>query len=410
MNVLMYGWELPPHNWGGLGVACAGLTKGLSNQGINLTFVLPSQQVKDVDYDYMNLKYTHLSSKSDKFFNSLIKSYSTSSQYQEILKQIKENANQLGLDPEQIKIFGNTLVEEALRYGQKASHWAKTVKHDLIHTHDWLSYPAGIQAARTSGKPLIAHVHATQYDHSGRDFGDPRIREIEAFGMQQADKVITVSNYTKDVVVDQYGIKPNKIEVVHNGVDVSEFPPTNLPELLPGYQVVLFVGRLTIQKGPDYFLKAAKRVLEYRPKTIFIVAGHGSLYQQLVMQAAQLGISHRVFFPGFVRGEQRTALYQHTDLFVMPSVSEPFGIVPLEAMINGKPVIVSKQSGVSEVINHAFKVDFWDTEKLSAQIISLLQYQELHQEMSRNAQMEVEHINWDNAAAKTVGIYKQLVR
>lgn len=397
----MFGWELPPNNSGGLGVACYGMAKALAKKGVNISFVLPRKL--DDSINFMNVLGNKIRNRnlSITAINSLLKSYSTTENYSKLLSNLTDEE----IDA---MVFASNLVEESKRFGQIAKRWAKTVNHDVIHMHDWMTYPAGMNAAKVSGKPLIAHIHATEFDRCASNHVNGEVAEIEYQGLQKADKVIAVSDFTKRMVVDKYLVNPKNVEVVHNGVELDEFPVSTLPELLPGYQVVLFIGRLTVQKGPDYFLKAAKLVLQKMPKTIFIMAGDGDMHNQLVMEAAALGIADKVLFPGFVRGEERAHLFQQTDVFVMPSVSEPFGIVPLEAMANKKPVIISKQSGVSEVINHGFKVDFWNVEKMADLIIASLRYPELNQEMSKNGYREAQGQTWDNAAEQIKTIYKHL--
>lgn len=402
MNILMYGWELPPQNSGGLGTACYGLSKGLCGLGARVNFVLPKKFNNDLGF----MKVWDSGMKDSKFsswaVNSILKAYNTSDEYQQWL-------NSLSKEELEMQVFGDDLVDEANRYGKMAGKFAKKIPHQVIHAHDWMSYPAGLEAKKYSGKPFVAHIHATEFDRCAGEHVNGRVAEIEYQGMQKADKVVAVSNFTKQKIMDKYLVPENKIEVVHNGVDAKEFPLSFLPDLLPGYQIVLFVGRLTIQKGADHLLKAIPTVLKMKPKTAFIFAGDGDMKQQLIMEAARLGVGHRVFFPGFIRGHQLNHLYQMADVFVMPSVSEPFGIVPLEALANRKPVIISKQSGVAEVVHHALKVDFWDIKRLSELMIAALSWPELREEMSRNGYREVENLTWDRAAEKMMGVFKCLI-
>jgi glycosyltransferase involved in cell wall biosynthesis len=403
MNILMYGWELPPENSGGLGVACYGLTRALSELGIDIDFILPRKLSSRVQF--MKIWDTRLPGNRINALavNSLLMAYSTNTEYQDWLVKLDK-------EEQPPRIWGNNLVAEALRYGEIAGKWARKLPHNVIHVHDWMTYPAGMTAKLNSGKPLVAHVHATEFDRCAADLVNQQVAEIEYQGLQAADKVITVSGYTKQKVIDKYAVNSGKVEVVHNGVEADEFPFIFLRQLLPGYQTVLFVGRLTIQKGADYLLKAAVKVLAKKPKTVFIFVGDGDMKQQLIMKAAQLGVAHRVFFPGFVRDRIRLAhLYQAADVFVMPSVSEPFGIVPLEALANHKPVIISKQSGVAEVVNHVFKVDFWDVDRLTELIIACLHWPELRSEMSKNGYHEVKELTWDRAAEKMMEVYKCLI-
>ena len=394
----MYGWELPPQNSGGLGTACYGLSKGLCGLGAKVNFVLPKKFNHSLDF--MKVWDTNL---TDKHFNSwavnaMLKAYATNKSYQEWMRSMSKEELKM-------RVRGNNLIEEANRYGKIAGKWAKKLPHEVIHAHDWMTFPAGLEAKKWSGKPFVAHVHATEFDRCAGEQVNGEVAEIEYQGVQKADKVVTVSEFTKRKVVDKYKVSEDKVEVVHNGVDAKEYPLSFLPKLLPGYQIVLFVGRLTIQKGADHLLKAVPMVLKAMPKTMFVFVGDGDMRQQLIMESASLGVSHRVFFPGFFRGAELRHLYQAADVFVMPSVSEPFGIVPLEAMANQKPVIISKQSGVAEVVSHALKVDFWDVNRMAELIIASLRWPEMRSEMARNGYREVESQTWERAAEKMMGVY-----
>lgn len=398
IDVLMFGWELPPHNSGGLGVACYGLTHGLSKQGVDISFVMPKKL--NVSAPFMSVKFDSIPGVKVTAVNSLLQSYLKAEAYHSLKKELTE---------EDARVFGVDLYEEALRFGMQAAKWGKRIPHHVIHTHDWMTFPAGIKASEASGRPWIAHVHATEFDRAG-DNPDTRVAEIEYEGLNKANQVICVSDFTKQMVKKRYGVEDKKIAVVHNGVIAEEFPPQNVSHLLPHYPMVLFAGRLTMQKGADYFLQAAKRVLEVLPDTLFVIAGSGDLERQLIMQASFLGISHRVLFTGFIRDRnQMAALYQRANVFVMPSVSEPFGIVPLEAMINRRPVIISRQSGVSEVVSHALKTDFWDIDRLANLMVAVIKYPELAVELAHNGHREAQGVTWDKAAKKTISIYRQLI-
>jgi glycosyltransferase involved in cell wall biosynthesis len=310
--------------------------------------------------------------------------------------------------------MGPTLVDEVRRYGILAQALAKNESFDVIHAHDWLSYLAGIEAKRVSGKPLIVHVHATEFDRTGSGSVNQQVYDIERAGMQAADTVIAVSAYTKQVVIDRYGISPDKIEVVHNGIDFDDCAYAQASNELmqalreSGNRIVLFVGRITLQKGPDYFIELAKRVSDLRPNTVFVIVGSGDMQGQIAAQAAQAGIAHRVFFIGFLRGEELGKAYRAADVLVMPSVSEPFGIVPLESLVNGTPVLISKQSGVSEVLRHALKVDFWDINEMVNQLVSVLDHKSLQTCLSENGEREARGQVWDRAAQTCAGIYKKV--
>ena len=398
IKVLMFGWELPPENSGGLGVACLGLSRKLNENDIDLTFVVP-RKTDSMKRNCFNLLAAGSNYKEIEF-NSPITPYSTPSSYKSILKE--EN-----------NIYGENLFDEVLRYRECARKIALNENFDVIHAHDWLSFGAGVEAKKITGKPLVAHIHATEFDRGGGVNIDERVYKREKEGMEMADKVIAVSNYTKGIITEKYGIPEEKVEVAHNGVDLVEKPVGK--EILTklkrsGKKIVLFVGRLTLQKGPDYFLEAARKVVDCSDDIIFIVAGSGDMERQVIHQAAELGISDRVLFPGFVRGEELHGLYKAADLFVMPSISEPFGLTPLESLINGTPVLLSNQSGVSEVVTHALKVDFWDTHEMANKILSALNYDCLIDSLTQNGRKEVDKITWDSAADVCIQTYKSLLQ
>jgi glycosyltransferase involved in cell wall biosynthesis len=398
IKVLMFGWELPPFNSGGLGVACYGLARGLSQQGVKIAFALPRRL--GVDVPFMKILDHNLQGVEVTAINSLLEAYLTSSQYFHYASKLRA---------ELMRLYGNSLYDEAMRFGRMAAYWSRSQPHDVIHGHDWMTYPAGMQAKRVSGKPFVAHVHATEYDRTGGNVNS-MIAEVEYQGLNAADKVITVSHYTKGVVNRYYGIPEDKIVVVHNGIDFGEFEPVNFRQLFPNDNIVLFVGRLTFQKGVDYFLKAAQKVLAVKPNTVFLIVGDGDMHRHLLMEAAYMGVGHRVVFPGFLSGEKLRACYQMADVFVMPSVSEPYGIVALEALATGTPAIISKQSGVAETLSHVHKVDFWDVDKMSEMILTVLDYPNLASEMAKQARVEAEAMTWHKAAGKTLSVYQELSR
>ncbi len=399
IRVLMFGWELPPENSGGLGVACLGLSRKLNENGVDIKFVVPRKKESmrrscfkllsaSVNYNFEEIE-----------FESPMTPYITAEKYESVLKR------------EESDIYGENLFEEVARYRECAKKLAKYEKFDVIHAHDWLSFGAGVEAKKITEKPLVAHVHATEFDRGGGVNIDERVYKREREGMEAADKVIAVSHYTKGIVVEKYGIPEDKVEVAHNGVDLSEKPVgKELLESLKkaGKKIVLFVGRITLQKGPDYFLEAAREVINCSDDIIFVVAGSGDMDRQIMRQAAELGITDRVLFPGFIRGDELHGLYKAADLFVMPSVSEPFGLTPLESLVNGTPVLVSKQSGVSEVLTHALKVDFWDTRDMANKILTFLNHRPLVDCLTEKGRQEVDQITWDPAANKCLEIYKSL--
>jgi len=393
----MFGWEFPPFHSGGLGVACLGLTRALSKRGDEIIFVMPRKL--DVKTPFAKIVFadrgiemvTHA-------VNSILTPYVTSKAY-------------LRSRGQGDVIYGKDLYSEVVRYAAMGRVIAQEEKFDVIYAHDWLSFGAGVEAKKESGKPLIVHVHATEFDRCGGPWGVNReVYEIEKAGMEEADVVIAVSELTKKVIMEQYGIPAGKIRVVYNGIDETTSPAGSggLPRLrqlkAAGYKLVLFLGRVTLQKGPDYFIRVAKRVLEKDPKVLFILAGAGDMEKGVMELAAHLGVSDRVFFTGHLDGADRHEVYKVADLFVMPSVSEPFGITPLEAMRLGTPALVSKQSGVSEVIRHALKADFWDIDDMTDKILSVVSHPGIRETLSENGMAEAARLTWDQAAEKVDAI------
>jgi len=396
-KILMFGWEFPPHNSGGLGTACHGLTKALIKKQTEIIFVLP-KKLKGVDESFLKIispdaPYTVMHA-----FDSPLSPY----------LNVKSYASDVFKDE---PIYGRDLFEEVSRYAFFGEAIAKRRDFQIIHAHDWLSFGAGIKAKEKTGNPLIVHVHATEFDRGGGNSIDSRVYKIEREGMEKADKVIANSNFMKSIIVRHYGIPEEKIEVVHNGIDFSEEDTATesmhkIKEA--GKKIVLFVGRLTLQKGPDYFITCAKKVCDFSDDIFFVISGSGDMEQQLLEKVAAMGISDKVLFTGFLRGERLKEMYKMADLFVLPSVSEPFGITPLESLINGTPVLLSKQSGVSEVLEHALKVDFWDTEEMANKIISALNYEPVCNCLKEYGRKEARNITWDKAAEKCIDIYNTL--
>jgi glycosyltransferase involved in cell wall biosynthesis len=300
------------------------------------------------------------------------------------------------------------LWDEISRFSYVTSLLASEKKFDIIHAHDWLTFPAGVIAKETSNKPLIVHVHATEFDRSGENINKD-VYNVEKQGMQAADKVITVSNYTKNIVISRYGIHPSKVETIHNAVDNTSNINSKRIIRPINEKIVSFLGRITFQKGPDYFIEAASKVLRKVKNARFVIAGSGDMRDRLVKEVAKLKISTKVNFAGFLRGDEVNKLLRMTDVYVMPSVSEPFGIAPLEAMQCDVPVIISKQSGVSEVLKYALKVDFWDTDCLADAIHSLLEYKVLSKMLRVNGRNEVNKLQWEDVGKKIANIYSSLI-
>lgn len=398
IRALMFGWEFPPFNSGGLGVACMGLAKGLVKERTDITFVLPKKlplQSSDMQIAYANIPE--------------VKAHAVNSPLSPYL-----NTDSYAKTADGSPLYGSDIVSEVRRYGDYGARFADTTPHDVIYAHDWLSFPAGIKAKKISGKPFVVHVHATQFDWAGERGVNQAIYDIEREGLQTADRVITVSERTKQIIVDRYGIAADKVSVVHNGIDDTTAPTISTTQRLQGlkdagFQIVLFMGRLTMQKGGDYFLTAAKQVLERNPKTLFVVAGSGDMEHQLVEQAATLGIAGNVLFAGFLRGEEQHEAYSAADVFVMPSVSEPFGITALEAMRIGTPVIISKQSGVAEVAPGALQVDFWDVERMADLISQVLLDPVLTERLVADGKETAERMTWERSSKQVRSILDELV-
>ena len=399
-RILMFGWEFPPFNSGGLGVACQGLTRSLSERGFEVLFVMPKRLA--LSSPYARMIFAEQEGVTVREFDSSLSPYLSTKSYMR-----EKGAG---------TIYGSDLFREVERYRAEGARIAREEQFDVIYAHDWLSFGAGIEAKRATGKPLIVHVHATEFDRCGGAEGvNDHVYDVEKRGMEEADSVIAVSELTKQIIVERYGIPAAKVRVVYNGIDESTAPsgiPTKRMRSLKesGYKIVLFLGRITLQKGPDHFLRAARRVLQKNPKVMFVISGSGDMDERMMELAAELGISKNVTFTGFLAGADRHDMYTAADLFVMPSVSEPFGITPLESMRLGTPVLISRQSGVSEVVRHALKVDFWDIDDMAAKILSVVGYPALRETMSVHGKSEAEKLTWANAAFKVDAIVHELVK
>jgi len=391
----MFGWEFAPIYSGGLGVACAGLTKGLANKGVQVTFVIPKKN-SDADTHVRLLSAEEIAGIKIFGINSPLTPYVTSGAYCKMRNKFSD------------LIYGENLFDEVHRYSEAAKKIAEQESFDVIHAHDWLTFQAGINAKKISKKPLVVHVHATEYDRTGGLGANPLVHDIEKKGLEAADKIIAVSNYTKNIIARDYGISPQKIEVVHNAVEFdNKF--IERPRISDTDRIVLFLGRITIQKGPDYFVEMAKKVSDIMPNVKFVVAGSGDMEPRMIERAAELGIGDKMLFAGFLRGDDITRAYKMADVYVVPSVSEPFGITPLESIKNGTPVIISKTSGVSEVVNNMIKVDFWDIDRMTNAVVGVLKYPPLKQTMAEEGWKEVSKISWDKSAEKCIEVYNKIL-
>lgn len=391
----MFGWEFPPMNDGGLGVACYGLAKALAKQNVEILLVLPKHPGKDYNF----LKLIPLNIRTI-LLPSHLREYATPSSYLSDIREFPPNS----------PVYGNNLFEEVKRYTECAKQIAREYDFDIIHAHDWMTYQAGLAAKEISKKPLVLHVHSIEYDRTGGNGRNEFVWGIEKHAMENADAVLPVSHYTKQKIIEEYHIRPSKIEVMHNAIDPEDKFIEKMHVLKKHNKIVLFLGRITLQKGPEYFLGAAKKSLEKRQDLLFVMAGSGDMQYRMMHQAAQLGISDKVLFTGFVRGEKQKEIYAMADVFVIPSVSEPFGLTALEAMSYNTPVILSKNAGVAEVVRNCLKVDFWDTHEIANKILAILAYASLNHCIKENAQEEVRKITWDTTASKVIDVYQKLIR
>ncbi len=427
----MFGWEFPPHIAGGLGTACYGMTRGLARNGVEVSFVVPhaygdedQRFIHIVNASDVDALYGATGSDADDILakmsfihiDSNMVPYISPEEYDEYHKKYVESGQRVWSTTDVWKQrytfsgkYGANLMEEVARYAVVAAQVAKELEgqFDVIHAHDWLTYYAGIAAKRVSGKPLVVHMHATEYDRSGENI-NTQTYAIERAGMMAADRVMAVSNLTRNIVINRYGIPADKVVTVHNAVRFAE-NSTEAPERGVKDKIVTFLGRITYQKGPDYFVEAAAKVLKRLPNVRFVMAGSGDMMNHVIRRVARLGIADRFHFTGFLRGEDVHKMFQLSDVYVMPSVSEPFGISPLEAMRSNVPVIISKQSGVAEVLDYAVKVDYWDVDALADAIYGLIEYPALSNMFASKGLEEVTNLKWNDAAAKIKAVYETVI-
>ncbi len=428
MRVLMFGWEFPPHISGGLGTACYGLTKGMAAiPDLDILFVVPKAYgdedqsmirvlgAGDVTLDISKVKHQeYLKEFSMIEVHSHMVPYTTPEEYMELIDMAEKSGQRLVETSMGGKIqfsgkYGANLFEEIANYAAVAGEIAQKEEFDVIHAHDWLTYPAGIAAKHLSGKPLVIHVHATDFDRSGGSV-NPGVYEIERTGMHLADKIIAVSNLTRSTIIEKYGIDPDKVVTVYNAVD--PLPEHKKKELKRGIndKVVTFLGRVTLQKGPEYFVQAAHKVLQKMDNVRFVMAGSGEMLTRMIQWTAALGITDRFHFTGFLKGPDVYRMFSISDVYVMPSVSEPFGISPLEAMQSNVPSIISHQSGVAEILKYAFKVDFWDVDGLADAIYGILNYPSLSEMFRKHGVKEVQEMKWENSGKRVYNIYQEFVQ
>lgn len=425
----MFGWEFPPHIAGGLGTACEGIVKGLAYNGVETLFVMPSASgdedqsattiinASDVAVDTASstvdefldkVKFVHIGTNMIPYvgpeeFSSIVE--------EERRRQTEDFRIQYGMKYKFSGKYGTNLMEEVARYAMVGGTIAMQHKDefDVIHAHDWLTYLAGIAAKELTGKPLVVHVHATSYDRGDEKHIDTRILDIETRGMLAADRVVTVSNLTRSIVINKYHIDPSKVVTVHNAVDFSGRENLSVERGVKD-KVVTFLGRITFQKGPEYFIEAAAKVLKRTDNVRFVMAGSGDMMNRCIKYVARLGISDRFHFTGFLRGKDVQKMFALSDVYIMPSVSEPFGISPLEAMRTNVPSIISRQSGAAEILKYAFKVDFWDVDAMADCIFGLLKYPALSSFAAKQGYDEVNRLKWNVATAKLKTIYESLIQ
>ncbi len=469
MRVFMLGWEFPPFISGGLGTACHGLTRALSRADVDVTFVIP----KAIGGEYQSSHVRLLAPQADepqtevsggpRSPEAVASTYALDRDETPDLENVTFKAvpsrlinpyQQVAPDGTVIDMgptgaapggapigvlgmgasgghadggtggegpqwvpgaglhYGGDLIAETARYARLCVDLARGETFDVIHAHDWLTYPAGLAVAALTGKPLVVHVHSTEFDRAGEN-GNSAVSDIERRGMRGAMKVVCVSYLTKRIVEHRYGIDASKVQVVYNGIENgpmgNEPTPASRATIRRGDKVVLFLGRITMQKGPEYFVRAAKKVLSVTDNVKFVMAGSGDMVKDVIDLAAREGIGHKVLFTGFLRGRDVERVFKMADVYVMPSVSEPFGIAPLEAISHDVPVIISKTSGVAEVLEHALKVDFWDVDEMANKIVAVLRHPPLSTTLREHADLEVRNLTWDGAAERCVKVYQEAV-
>ncbi len=426
MNVktFMLGWEFPPFISGGLGTACYGLTKALDGLGVRVIFVLPRVSASQYTGSIRMLGAQDIA-ESEQVMAAGFKNTKFRIIASELLPYAKPNSYYRTERTQRAKApvyisggrtefeaghYAGDMYTQVYSYAEKVVKIAANEDFDIVHAHDWMTYPAAIAAANISGKPLVVQVHSTEFDRSGEHVNQ-MIYDVERQGMHLADKIIAVSNYTKNIITSRYGISPDKVEVVYNAVDnnVTACESADNSAFKKTGKIVLFLGRITMQKGPEYFLAAAKKILQVIDKVKFVMVGDGDMAHRMVELAAKLGIGQKVFFTGFLRGEDVRRAYKLADLYVMPSVSEPFGIAPLEALQHNVPVLISKQSGISEILANALKTDFWDINEMANKIIAVLKRPALRQTLQENGSAEIRNFRWEDSAAKVNGIYERML-
>ena len=427
MKVLMFGWEFPPHISGGLGTACRGLTKGLTELGgVDILFVVPKAfgdenhagiqliGTNDVALTQKEIQFDDTQKKINCFeVDSGIIPYASEEEFWKLksgkyLRNTRFIKTNEGFKIDFSGSYGGNLFQEVKNYALVSEIIAENNSFDIIHAHDWLAYPAGIAARNISGKPLVIHVHSTEFDRSRGNI-NPNVYAIEREGMENAAKIIAVSDFTRNTIIEKYHMPPQKVVTVYNAVEPLTSIGRKISKRRVSEKVVTFLGRITMQKGPEYFIEVANLVLKKMNNVRFVMAGSGDLMNAMITRAAELKITDKFHFTGFLHGDDVFRMFEMTDVFIMPSPSEPFGIAALEAMQSGVPVIISNQSGVAEFLKNAIKIDFWDTHAMADAIYGLLNYPSLSKMLKKEGKKEVRNLKWKSSAEKVYKIYKNVL-
>ncbi len=403
LHSLMFGWEYPPAHLGGLGVACQGIVRGLLHHGATVTLVLPHSAGEESGVQILSPMSSIPSIGSTINIHTGLQPYDGFATYSARLQDFDLTDDSIS------QLYGQNLGEEVQRFTDIAVEMTKHIQPDIIHTHDWMTLEAGVRASQFHRKPLVAHVHATELDRT-EFHPNPWIFKREMLGLRKADHIIAVSAYTRGLLMREYGIAGDKITVLHNGSHHAEPEKRTTGTKSTHHPLVLFLGRLTVQKGATHFIEAARKVADHNADARFVVAGEGYLLPQLIAQACRLGLQDRMIFAGRVTSDEAKKLYAKAACFVMPSVSEPFGLVALEAITHGAPVVLSKQSGAAEVVHNALHVDFWDTDKMADCIVTVLREEPLRAEMSVQTPRILNNLTWARQGRKIISVYDNIIR
>lgn len=406
----MLGWEFPPFFAGGAGIVCGELTKALNEENKHVTFIMPrgpeeQLSIANSKSNLFKIKAAFPSiekSTTFKTVKTIIKPYMGFEEYHEKYTSLQKTNEHLP--------YGKNLAEEVYRFADEIYNVAKDIDFDIIHAHDWTTFLAGVKLKEKTGKPLVIHVHITEFDKTGGANANPKVYEIESLGITKADRIIAVSNKVKERLVKSYRANKDVVRVVHNAATPMNKTIYDGKYLKGDKKMVLFAGRVTMQKGPEYFVEAAKKALEYRKDIIFVVAGTGDMLPSMIKKVEDYGLKQYFHFHGFYTRQEAEEIFSMADVFIMPSISEPFGVVPFEAQIKKTPTIISKQSGISEILEHTLKVDFWDTKEMANKMLAILEYESLHKELQNKGYFEANTANWTKPARQCIKVYEELVQ